>query len=51
MAILVLAEHYNKTVKKATLNAVAAAAKLGGDIHVLVAGHQAGEAAKAACGI
>jgi electron transfer flavoprotein alpha subunit len=48
MAVLVLAEHDNKTVKKATLNAVAAAAKLGTDIHVLVAGHNAADAAKAA---
>jgi electron transfer flavoprotein alpha subunit len=48
MSVLVLAEHDNKTVKKATLNTVAAAQKLGGEIHVLVAGHQAGEAAKAA---
>jgi electron transfer flavoprotein alpha subunit len=48
MAILVVAEHDNKTVKKATLNTVAAAQKLGSDIHVLVAGHQAGAAAKAA---
>jgi electron transfer flavoprotein alpha subunit len=48
MSILVLAEHDNKTVRKATLNAVAAAQKLGGDIHVLVAGHGAAEAAKAA---
>ena len=48
MAVLVVAEHDNKTVKKATLNTVAAAQKLGGEIHVLVAGHQAGEAAKAA---
>src|ERR1700741_4470039 len=47
MAVLVVAEHDNKTVRKATLNAVAAAQKLGSDIHVLVAGHQAGEAAKA----
>jgi electron transfer flavoprotein alpha subunit len=51
MAILVLAEHDNKVIKKATLNAVAAAQKLGDDIHVLVAGHNAGEAAKAASGI
>src|SRR4051812_11636587 len=51
MAILVLAEHDNRSLKKATLNAVAAAQKIGGDIHVLVAGHQAGEAAKAASGI
>jgi electron transfer flavoprotein alpha subunit len=48
MAVLVLAEHDNKAIRKATLNAVAAAKKIGGDIHVLVAGHQAGEAAKAA---
>ena len=48
MAVLVLAEHDNKSVKKATLNAVAAAKKAGGDIHVLVAGHQSGDAAKAA---
>src|SRR5258705_9127427 len=46
--VLVLAEHDNKTIRKATLNAVAAAKKIGGDIHVLVAGQQAGEAAKAA---
>jgi electron transfer flavoprotein alpha subunit len=48
MAVLVVAEHDNKTVRKATLNAVAAAHKLGGDVHVLVAGQGAGEAAKAA---
>jgi electron transfer flavoprotein alpha subunit len=48
MSVLVVAEHDNKTVKKATLNTVAAAQKLGGDIHILVAGHQAAEAAKAA---
>ncbi|HKU46763.1 MAG TPA: FAD-binding protein [Burkholderiales bacterium] len=51
MAVLVVAEHDNKTVKKATLNTVAAAQKLGGDIHVLVAGHQAGAAAKEASSI
>ena len=48
MPILVVAEHDGKSVKKATLNAVAAAQKLGADIEVLVAGHNAGEAAKAA---
>ena len=47
MAVLVLAEHDNKTVKKATLNAVAAAQKLGAEIHLLVAGHNAADAAKA----
>jgi electron transfer flavoprotein alpha subunit len=51
MSILVVAEHDNKSIKKATLNAVAAAQKIGGDIHVLVAGHQAAEAAKAASAI
>ncbi len=50
-AALVVAEHDNKSIKKATLNTVAAAAKLGSDIHVLVAGHQAGDAAKAAASI
>ena len=48
MAILVIAEHDHGTLKKATLNAIAAAQKIGGDIHVLVAGANAGEAAQAA---
>jgi electron transfer flavoprotein alpha subunit len=51
MAILVVAEHDNQSVRKATLNALAAAHKLGADIHVLVAGHQADGAAKAAAEI
>ena len=51
MAVLVLAEHDNRAVKKATLNTVAAAQKIGGEIHVLVAGHDAGVAAKAAAQI
>lgn len=38
MAILVYAEHDNKELKKATLNTVTAASKIGGDIVVLVAG-------------
>jgi electron transfer flavoprotein alpha subunit len=48
MAVLVLAEHDNNRVKKATLNTIAAAQKLGADIHVLVAGHNAAAAAKEA---
>jgi electron transfer flavoprotein alpha subunit len=48
MAVLVVAEHDNRTIRKATLNCVAAAHKLGSDVHVLVAGHNASEAAKAA---
>jgi electron transfer flavoprotein alpha subunit len=38
MAILVIAEHDNQSLKAATRNAVTAAAKLGGEVHVLVAG-------------
>lgn len=41
MTILVIAEHDNAQLKGATLNTVAAAAKLGGEIHVLVAGQGA----------
>src|SRR5258708_3540233 len=48
MAVLVVAEHDNKAVRKATLNAVAAAQRLGSEIHVLIAGHEAGAAAEAA---
>ena len=48
MAILVIAEHDNARLKPATLNTVAAASKLGSDIHVLVAGQNAQAAADAA---
>ncbi|MHB1123635.1 MAG: electron transfer flavoprotein subunit alpha/FixB family protein [Ramlibacter sp.] len=48
MTSLVIAEHDNATLKPSTLNTVTAAAQCGGDVHVLVAGHNAGEAAKAA---
>jgi electron transfer flavoprotein alpha subunit len=51
MSVLVLAEHDHQSVRKATLNTVAAAKKLGGDVPVLVAGHNAGGAAKAAAQI
>jgi electron transfer flavoprotein alpha subunit len=51
MAVLVLAEHDGKAIKKATLNAIAAAQKIGGDIELLVIGNQSGEAAKAASAI
>ncbi|MBR9883127.1 MAG: electron transfer flavoprotein subunit alpha/FixB family protein [Oceanospirillales bacterium] len=51
MAILVIAEHDNSSLKGATLNTLAAAAQIGGDIHLLVAGSGceavAQEAAKA----
>jgi electron transfer flavoprotein alpha subunit len=48
MTALVIAEHDNKSIKPATLNTVTAAAQCGGEVHVLVAGANAGEAAKAA---
>ena len=51
MAVLVIAEHDHGTLKGATLNTVAAAQKIGGEIHVLVAGHNADGAAKAAAQI
>jgi len=51
MAVLVIAEHDNASVKPATLNTVTAAAQCGSDVHVLVAGHNAGAAAQAAAGI
>src|SRR5690606_7130497 len=51
MTALVIAEHDNASIKGATLNTVAAAAQCGGDVHVLIAGHNAGEAAKAAAQI
>jgi electron transfer flavoprotein alpha subunit len=46
--ILVVAEHDNASLRKATLHAVAAAQKIGGELHMLVAGHQAQPAARAA---
>ena len=48
MTILVVAEHDNASLKGATLNTISAAAKLGGDLVVLVAGSGAAAAADAA---
>jgi electron transfer flavoprotein alpha subunit len=48
MALLVVAEHDNQSLKSSTLVAVAAAAAIGGEIHVLIAGHNAKSAAEAA---
>lgn len=48
MTVLVIAEHDNASLKGATLNTVTAAAQCGGDVHVLVAGHNAAAAAAAA---
>ena len=51
MTALVIAEHDNAHVKGATLNTVTAAAAAGGEVHVLIAGHNAAEAAKQAAQI
>ena len=48
MKTLVIAEHDNTSLKAATLNAVAAAGALGGDVDILVAGAGCGAAADAA---
>jgi electron transfer flavoprotein alpha subunit len=51
MAALVIAEHDHGTLKPATLNTVTAARACGGDVHVLIAGSEAGGAAQAAAKI
>jgi len=51
MTALVIAEHDNSAIKGATLNTVTAAAACGGEVHVLVAGHNAAAAAQAAAQI
>jgi len=51
MTALVLAEHDNASLKGSTLHTVTAAAQCGGEVHVLIAGHQCGAAAEAAAQI
>ena len=51
MTSLVIAEHDNASIKGATFNTVTAALACGGDVHVLIAGHNAGAAAAAAAKI
>lgn len=48
MVALVIAEHDNQALKAATLNAVTAGLATGGEVHVLVAGSNAGAVAQAA---
>jgi len=48
MPVLVLAEHDQRTLKSSSLHTIAAASKLGGEVHVLVAGTNARAAAEAA---
>jgi electron transfer flavoprotein alpha subunit len=51
MSILVIAEHDNAALKGSTLNTIAAASKIGGDVHVLVAGSGAQGVAQAAAAV
>ena len=51
MSILVVVEHDNQAVNAATLNTLAAAQQIGGDIHLLVAGENCGAAATAAAAL
>ena len=51
MSILVIAEHDNAELKASTLNTVAAAQAIGGEIHVLVAGSACDSVAQAAAAV
>jgi electron transfer flavoprotein alpha subunit len=51
MTSLVVAEHDNAGIKPSTLNTITAAIQCGGDVHVLIAGHNAGTAAAAAAAV
>lgn len=51
MSALVIAEHNNNELKQATLHAVTAAAQLGGEVHILVAGEGSGEVAAQAAAV
>ena len=51
MTTLVIAEHDNASLKGATLNTITAAVQVGGDVHVLVAGANAGAVAAAAAAV
>jgi electron transfer flavoprotein alpha subunit len=47
MSSLVIAEHDNTSLKGSTLNTITAAVQCGGEVHVLVAGHNCGAVAQA----
>ena len=51
MTTLIIAEHDNAVLKAATLNTIAAATRIGGDIHVLVAGSNCAAVAQAAAAV
>ena len=48
MTILLVAEHDNKALSEQTAKVLSAAAKIGGDVHILVAGSGASAVAEAA---
>ena len=48
MSVLIIAEHDNESLNPATLNSVTAANVIGGDIHILVAGHNCASVAEQA---
>ena len=48
MTVLLFAEHDNETLSEQTAKAMTAASQMGGDVHVLVAGHNAGGVAEQA---
>ena len=51
MSCLIIAEHDNALIKPATYSAVTAAGEMGGEVHLLVAGHGCTAAATMAAGI
>ena len=51
MAVLVLADHDGKSIRKSTLNCLGAAVKFNAEIHILVAGHNCADAAKTAAAV
>ena len=51
MPVLVIAEHDNTSLKSAALHTITAALQMGGEVTVLVAGHNAGAAAQAAAAV
>ena len=51
MTILIIAEHDNGSLRKSTLNTVAAAQQIGGDIHIAVIGSGVADVAQQAAAV
>ena len=47
MSVLLIAEHNNKEIRPFTHNAITAASQIDADVHVLVAGNNCADVAKA----